>query len=593
MKKEVSKFIKNRKGITLVALVVTIVVLLILAGVTIAYVMSDNGIFSKAQEAKDKTEQAKNDEQEYLSNLGNKIDEYTKGISTNPPIYNEEKKVNVPQILTGMTPIKFEMPTNSQKGEAVVTNKDDDNWYEYGETYETKRWANVKTQDGSMWVWIPRFAYKITGQTIDVVFLIGDTDEYYKADGTTATAQRMKNTTIVPSTTSDYTVHPAFTNESSIGYVNGGWNKELAGIWVAKFEAGYPTGNNTVAKKASNVSYTTPDGQVYIQSTENPTGRDGWVSARNWLDGIYGETLTKISYPVFQGTTYAMNYITINDSYNIVRALTDSGNIYGLSSSDTDSHLMKNSEWGAVAYLSQSKYGRNGTEITVNNANLLSGGTNKTKTEGNKVASVYAVTGCTSNSTSTNSIKTTIEAINGTSGNTATAQGIYTWNQKNGQNASTTGTIYGIYDISGGTFEKTSTYIANNHEHLKKYGASVTYQGDVLKTTSTPYTTVYPSNEGGETNVDRASQKNFASNTKIYGDAVRETTANTAGTSNSGWSTSSWNSDYSLFPALDTPFFVRGGPFWEGRPAGSFTFYRSGNAPHFHEGFRAVLVGLS
>lgn len=42
---------RNERGITLVALVVTIVVLLILAGVTIIYALSNNGIFTKAQEA--------------------------------------------------------------------------------------------------------------------------------------------------------------------------------------------------------------------------------------------------------------------------------------------------------------------------------------------------------------------------------------------------------------------------------------------------------------------------------------------------------------------------------------------------------------
>lgn len=49
---------KNERGITLVALVVTIVVLLILAGVTIMYVMSDNGIFGQAQNAGDQTNKA-------------------------------------------------------------------------------------------------------------------------------------------------------------------------------------------------------------------------------------------------------------------------------------------------------------------------------------------------------------------------------------------------------------------------------------------------------------------------------------------------------------------------------------------------------
>ncbi|MGN1269440.1 MAG: type II secretion system protein [Clostridia bacterium] len=47
---------KNQKGITLIALVVTIVVLLILAGITITYVMSEGGIFNTAKKAADETE---------------------------------------------------------------------------------------------------------------------------------------------------------------------------------------------------------------------------------------------------------------------------------------------------------------------------------------------------------------------------------------------------------------------------------------------------------------------------------------------------------------------------------------------------------
>lgn len=49
---------RNERGITLVALVVTIVVLLILAGVTITYALSNNGIVTKAQEAGMVSEQA-------------------------------------------------------------------------------------------------------------------------------------------------------------------------------------------------------------------------------------------------------------------------------------------------------------------------------------------------------------------------------------------------------------------------------------------------------------------------------------------------------------------------------------------------------
>ena len=47
---------KKNKGITLVALSVTIVVLLILAGITIGGILNDNGIVKRAQEAKNETE---------------------------------------------------------------------------------------------------------------------------------------------------------------------------------------------------------------------------------------------------------------------------------------------------------------------------------------------------------------------------------------------------------------------------------------------------------------------------------------------------------------------------------------------------------
>ena len=71
--------LENAKGITLVALVVTIVVLLILAGVTLMYTMGDNSIFKKAQDAKDKTVEAIKNEQEYMNSIDNMVDEYLNG----------------------------------------------------------------------------------------------------------------------------------------------------------------------------------------------------------------------------------------------------------------------------------------------------------------------------------------------------------------------------------------------------------------------------------------------------------------------------------------------------------------------------------
>ena len=54
--------LNNTNGITLIALVITIIVLLILAGVTIATLTGNNGILTKASEAKEKTEEAKEEE---------------------------------------------------------------------------------------------------------------------------------------------------------------------------------------------------------------------------------------------------------------------------------------------------------------------------------------------------------------------------------------------------------------------------------------------------------------------------------------------------------------------------------------------------
>ena len=54
MKVEKSK--KSSKGITLIALVITIIVLLILAGVSIAMLTGDNGILTKAKEAREASE---------------------------------------------------------------------------------------------------------------------------------------------------------------------------------------------------------------------------------------------------------------------------------------------------------------------------------------------------------------------------------------------------------------------------------------------------------------------------------------------------------------------------------------------------------
>ena len=570
----------KEKGVTLIALVITIIVLIILAGVAINALVGENGIITQARRAKDDTEQGKRDEQGGLLSLEQQIDEAL------GQTFITEKGVNKPRLTAGMSPIRFKDPTTSEKGKAEKTESGDTSWYDYN----GKKWANSQTEDGSMWVWIPRYAYKVneTDKKFDIKFLIGTTDNYYDENGQIQTAKRCTNVDELIDTKTGYTVHPAFTDETSIGYRNGGWDKELTGIWVAKFEAGYASGNNSAPVKASSVSYS--QSSVWVRAVEAGTSEDSSQTARNWLDGIYGSTKTAIKYPTFQPVTYSMNYINHNDAFNIAKAMTENGNIYGLTGS-ADSHLMKNSEWGAVAYLSQSKYGLDGIDIAINNVNLNSGGAKRTNTAGKSgVDSVYAVTGCTTGSTTAGETVKTMANINETTGNTAN-NGVYTWDQLNGCKASSTGTIYGIYDLSGGNWERTATYVANSHGELKTHGASIAYEGNTLKTASTKYTTAYPfdsntDNTGitnNDTNLNTASVNNYKKNTLIYGDGIRETS--TAGTGSS-----SWYDDDSHYPGLYYPFSLRGGSFWDGSSAGLFYFARADGSSNYHNGFRAVLT---
>ena len=67
--------IKQEKGITLIALVITIVVLLILAGVSINAIFSENGIINKAKDAQNKMDQAQNSDWDAINSLNDTMSE--------------------------------------------------------------------------------------------------------------------------------------------------------------------------------------------------------------------------------------------------------------------------------------------------------------------------------------------------------------------------------------------------------------------------------------------------------------------------------------------------------------------------------------
>ena len=544
---------EKNKGITLVALVITIVILLILAGISIS-TLTNTGIFQKAKDAKGASENVEKEEKSLLS-------EYEQEIIKQDSNGIWDGSVNKPNLMTGMKAINFKF--DETKGE-YETNREDINtnnenkcWYDYG----SRKWANAQTEDGSMWVWIPRYAYKVVyndpndkskGGKFDIVFLIGITDNYIDDNGNIQTAQRQteKNQVIeTDSTKTDkYTVHPAFTNESNIDYANGGWKEELTGIWVAKFEAGYFDKEKEKGKiKSSSVNYS---------KGKSLTIENKYEDARNYLDGIYGEETKSIKYPTFQGEKYSMNFINNNDAFNISRKLTESKNIYGFDDSITDSHLMKNSEWGTIVYLGESKYGLDGENIRINNVNVE-----------DNINFVYAMTGYAA--------KTEDEK------DTKINNNVYKWTTKDGTVASNTGTIYGVYDMSGGVWERISALINNENSSLHTYGESI--MSALNNGKASEYVMVYKNEEKNVQNADEVDKTNYNLNIQVYGDAMAET-------SSSGIGNTGWNQDYSSFARGDTPFFTRGGGCWDTSNAGLYGFFRTAGINSYDAGFRPVLV---
>ena len=412
-------------GITLIALVITIIVLLILAGVTIATLTGPNGIITRANEAKEATEQAKQDELARLQS----IEDYISSVSPSTDGYNETEGVNSPKLAKGMIPIKYN-GTNW-----VVCAETDEDWYQYDTT--NKKWANVMLSDGtykagqvgegqvvqeselgSMFVWIPRYAYQITkgyqqGSTatekeINVTFLAGNTNQ--DKDGNSygkATASVNTSTTKV--------VHPGFT----LG------QRELTGIWVAKFEA---SGTNASGEAVGN-------------------GTSGSSSQENAPD----ETTIVKSLP----SKISWRYITTGDAQKRCMDITTTNkDMYGIDYAS--SHLMKNSEWGAVAYLSYSQYG----EVPqINGA-----GSYGSKDGSGWYYDLYTGAGPNANEGK--------ETDDDRYEDFATTKSTRAYDKELGKLASTTGNATGVYDMSGGAWDKVAGYLDNGDSYLSSFGGN-------------------------------------------------------------------------------------------------------------------------
>ena len=113
---------KNNKGITLIALVITIIVLLILAGVSIAMLTGQNGILTQAQRAKEETENEQGKEQNILTSYENYMNSATNQVLDDDLPGNEDLKTFITQwsVADGETivlPIYEKQETDEERGE--------------------------------------------------------------------------------------------------------------------------------------------------------------------------------------------------------------------------------------------------------------------------------------------------------------------------------------------------------------------------------------------------------------------------------------------------------------------------------------------
>ena len=563
--KEKTQKAKKERGITLVALVITIIILLILATISIQS-LTNTGLFKNAQKAKDETQKAAENQAKLLNEYEDELNKYISGNEKKLQAdgsWNTSKKVNSPQLMEGMTGIYWDKDGN----EIEVTADNQDNWYDYS----AQKWANAVTKDSNgnvtgYWVWIPRYAYKIesgrytsTVGKISVKFLQGTSN---KDENNSEISQNYPETT--GGTMSAYVVHPSFTDGSANGknnnFMNGEWDKEISGYWVAKYPAGFQA--NTITNNNGTLSTTISNSSdTVVYSNKNYTSYHANMTTNALSQNLTssGYASQKLSYPVFKPLTYAYNNISTGDAYSISKEIASASSFYGLNSTKTDSHQMKNSEWGAVAYLTQSSYGRNGTEISLNNYYTTESSPWRT-----------AITGmCT----------------NGISGDKTTTLG-NAYNTAIGVKGSSTANITGIYDLNGCVWERTTAYISNGNASLSTYGNSytnTTANTNGYQTLSTKWATVYPYNSSDSNTNNYNSYSGKKSTTYGFGDAVLET-------STTGSESTSWNGDYSSFPYTYRPFLLRSGDYSHSSRAGSFAFDFVNGDPRYTHGFRSVLV---
>lgn len=400
--------------------------------------------------------------------------------------------------LSGMTPVSWTFSGDTWTEDLTASSS----YYSYEAGSGTldntsSRWANAKNQDGSYFVWIPRYAYRITyyssQSSTEPTGYYDGWGQWKAEDGKLRIALDQGIETVLYQG-KKYIVHPAFCGES-VGYDNGSWSNNISGFWVAKYEMSRTGATNSDAGSGYETAF--------------------------------------LSVPNVQSA----RYITIRNMYNVAKSY----------DTTKESHLMKNSEWGAVAYLTQSQFGRNGNEIDINNSSSC-------------------ITGNGGGSTSASSASGTTNAYNTTTG----------------AKASTTGNVYGVYDMSGGAWEYVAVFNntdTNNYE--ASYGSSFASTAGSSDNYATKYNNTTSSYRGNSV---------ICKYGKV-GDATKEVNKGGAYALTSKTYCTNWFSDCPNLCDASSPFVGRGGFYSNENEANAGVFCsRSNHGFHDYDfSFRTVL----
>ena len=421
------------------------------------------------------------------------------------------KTFPAPELYTGLIPVTYDASGNTVVADTTTT------WYDY----DNHIWANAvlgtssaraKTAGQTLsdseilqyYVWIPRYRYQLF------------------STGGSAVSQRkivieFENKNKVKSngsTTGQWLTHPAFTFGST----------ELNGIWVGKFE---PSHSDT-----SNVNSSTTNS--LLCSDENCSLADGIIIKPN----VSSIRKNNISYMFYAS-----------------RSISRSGNPFGISNSSVNSHMMKNVEWSAVAYLTNSEYGR-----CTNNSCVEINRNNTTDYYTGYGATRAATTGYSSTSVDTNRFGTHNSVY--PSGDSMQGQNIAgDWLSSYGFDATTTGNISGIYDMSGGAHE----YVMGNM--LDSNGDLNPSSSGFVSSINNKYYDDYPYSE--------AKTSDYASIGKL-GDATKETRG--------------WYGDAQSLPYAQFAWILRSGYCLDGTTTGIFYFSIGEGSANISRTFRVVLT---